>query len=125
MAIWITTMSGGSEIEVGDGSKLPKGTPISILYNRKSGPFSLTIDRGEGSKSTFTAVFSEARKGGYLRTAMNERFLPLGNLASPDGSRHIYTACSGDECVSTSILVTTATSSIKQMSKFLWLPWNQ
>ncbi|MBM3283648.1 M28 family peptidase [Candidatus Gottesmanbacteria bacterium] len=105
VSIWNSIIQNGQEVILANGTKLPKGTRISVCYNRLSGPITLTINRSGGLITKFKTVFSQAKKYGCLHFG-SLRFLPLGELASQEGTSHIYTIESGGKTASTTLLVT-------------------
>lgn len=106
VSVWNSLMQGNQEVILANGTKLAKGTRVSICYNRKAGPFTLTINRGGGLTTKYLADFPQEKKGGCLH-AGDLRFFPLGELASSEGSPHIYSIESEGKTASTTILVTT------------------
>jgi len=108
ISVWTNMMQNGQEVLLPSGNKVPIGTLISICYNRAYGDFSLTIDRGGGKVATYSKYFTDGPKINGCLHAGNRRFFPLGTLASPDGSSHIYTINNNGQTASTSLLVTTS-----------------
>lgn len=101
-AIW-TTDAGGSRLS--DGTKLAKGTVISICYRLIStANNSLTIDRGGGLTRTY---------GNNVITRKSCLTGPLGELSSAAGSPHIYTLKTGGTTVSTTLYVLPRRSSTR------------
>lgn len=120
IAIWNTGLINGQEIAVVNGSKLPKGIRVSICYNRAGGYNRLTVDRGGGLGFSVAKTFpqNDSAQNRCLRVIFADgsstKFLPLGELATSQGSPHVYTLESGGKTVSTTILVTTGLVDIPQ-----------
>ena len=106
VAIWNTMMQNGQEIILPQSSRLPKGTLISVCYNRAPGEVTITVDRGNGLTSSYSGVLTDSVEFGCLHSGQ-QRFFPLGDLADQQGSLHSYTINNNGQTASTNLLVTT------------------
>lgn len=107
LSIWTTMIQNNQEVVIPPGSKVPIGTLVSLCYNRGEGTVSLTVDRGGGLVSTYSGYFTDGGRDNGCLHAGQRRFFPLGPLASPEGSRHVYTINNNGQTASTYLLVTT------------------